>query len=189
MAKDSRDRLVEVAAQIAATEGPAAVTHRAVAERAGVSLGLTTYHFGSRDEIVREGTVLALEWWLGSLKEEIAALDIRSRTTHEGSILVVRALYENRHDDPEWLAALFQRMLQGSQHQAVAGAIDGVFRSLRSVVDEILRKSHLVSCLPVGDLISLADGLAMRAVATGQSKPHKEIVAGVERHLYDANSS
>ena len=40
-------------------QGPDALTHRAVAERAGVSLSATTYWFSSKEEIFREAVALA----------------------------------------------------------------------------------------------------------------------------------
>jgi hypothetical protein len=45
--RERRDAIVRAAAEIAALDGFAAVSHRAVARRAGVPLGSTTYHFGS----------------------------------------------------------------------------------------------------------------------------------------------
>ncbi|MDJ0764238.1 MAG: TetR family transcriptional regulator [Myxococcota bacterium] len=49
-----RKELLEAALRIVAEEGAAAVTHRAVAKEAGTSLGPTTYHFESKEDMVRE---------------------------------------------------------------------------------------------------------------------------------------
>ena len=53
-AQRRRAALLEAAAQLAAEVGAGAVTHRAVAARAGVPLSTTSYFFGSIDELVTE---------------------------------------------------------------------------------------------------------------------------------------
>jgi DNA-binding transcriptional regulator YbjK len=49
-----RDAIVDATIRVIGREGVDGVTHRAVAVEAGVSLSSTTYHFGSKDEIVSE---------------------------------------------------------------------------------------------------------------------------------------
>jgi TetR/AcrR family transcriptional regulator, regulator of biofilm formation and stress response len=50
----TRQRLLEAALARLAEGGPAAVTHRAVAEQAGVSLGAATYYFASKYDLLEE---------------------------------------------------------------------------------------------------------------------------------------
>lgn len=58
---ESRARIVDAAASIIEEEGLAAVTNRAVAEGAGVSLALTTYHFKSVTELAFAGVLRVFE--------------------------------------------------------------------------------------------------------------------------------
>lgn len=53
-AQRRRDALLQAAAELAAEVGAGAVTHRAVAARAGVPLSTTSYFFSSIDELVTE---------------------------------------------------------------------------------------------------------------------------------------
>src|SRR6476660_7553581 len=53
-AQRRRAALLEAAAQLTAEVGADAVTHRAVAARAGVPLSTTSYFFSSIDELVTE---------------------------------------------------------------------------------------------------------------------------------------
>ena len=53
----SRAKMIDAAAAIIEHDGLAAVTNRAVAERAGVSLALTTYHFDTVNELAFAGAV------------------------------------------------------------------------------------------------------------------------------------
>ncbi|MCB1705491.1 MAG: TetR family transcriptional regulator [Halioglobus sp.] len=55
----TRIKMLDAALDIMIEEGIRAVRHRAVAKRAGVSLGSTTYHFASIEEII----ISAFEYW------------------------------------------------------------------------------------------------------------------------------
>lgn len=48
-----RDRIADATEEVIADLGIEALTHRAVAERADVPLGSTTYHFADRDDLIR----------------------------------------------------------------------------------------------------------------------------------------
>ncbi|WP_328739192.1 TetR family transcriptional regulator [Streptomyces erythrochromogenes] len=50
-----RERIAEVAEEPIAERGPEALTHRAITERADVSLSSTTYHFADREALSRAG--------------------------------------------------------------------------------------------------------------------------------------
>src|SRR4051794_17493865 len=71
-----RDAIVAATVDIVARDGVTAVTHRRVAELAGVSLSSTTWHFASKDDILEA----ALRWTarreierVGEMAERIAA--------------------------------------------------------------------------------------------------------------------
>ncbi|MCB1690100.1 MAG: TetR family transcriptional regulator [Halioglobus sp.] len=55
----TRIKMLDAALDIMIEEGIRAVRHRAVAKRAGVSLGSTTYHFGNIEDII----ISAFEYW------------------------------------------------------------------------------------------------------------------------------
>jgi AcrR family transcriptional regulator len=48
----SRRAIIQAAIRVVSGQGLAAVTHRAVATEAGVSVALTTYHFGTLDDLL-----------------------------------------------------------------------------------------------------------------------------------------
>jgi TetR/AcrR family transcriptional regulator, regulator of biofilm formation and stress response len=62
-----RDRIADAALAIAMDQGVGAVSHRAVAERSGVPLGSTTYHFASLDDLL----VTAVDRAIGQYEEEL----------------------------------------------------------------------------------------------------------------------
>ena len=58
-----RAELVAAAAGLVREHGPGAVSHRAVAARAGASLSATTYYFADLDELLAAaGAALAADW-------------------------------------------------------------------------------------------------------------------------------
>jgi len=61
-----RQAMLEAALQIVGEEGCAALTHRRVAERAGVSLSATTYYFRSKEEVLE---TIFRETWSGLVRE------------------------------------------------------------------------------------------------------------------------
>ncbi len=63
-----REQILEATLRVIGREGREAVTHRAVAEEAGVPLGSTTYYFDSRDDL------------LGQALEHVAAQEVERYT-------------------------------------------------------------------------------------------------------------
>lgn len=59
--EQTRVKMLDAALDIMIEEGMRAVRHRAVAKRAGVSLGSTTYHFASIEELI----ISAFQYWRG----------------------------------------------------------------------------------------------------------------------------
>ena len=57
--QQTRNRILDAVLEIVVEEGMRAVRHRAVADRAGVSLGSTTYHFASIEELI----ISAFDYW------------------------------------------------------------------------------------------------------------------------------
>ncbi|MDQ0029839.1 TetR/AcrR family transcriptional regulator [Arthrobacter bambusae] len=51
---ERRDRIIDAALDVIATQGVAGASHRKIAEHAGVPLGSMTYHFVSMDELLTE---------------------------------------------------------------------------------------------------------------------------------------
>lgn len=63
-----RNQIVEAAIEVIAEHGIAGLTHRLVAERAGVSLAATTYYFDTRFDIVAAASKLTLDGYAAALQ-------------------------------------------------------------------------------------------------------------------------
>jgi DNA-binding transcriptional regulator YbjK len=75
-AQGRREQILEAALRIIGRAGRQAVTHRAVAEEAGVPLGSTTYYFDSRDDLLGQ----ALEYVAASEVERYGRRDEELRS-------------------------------------------------------------------------------------------------------------
>lgn len=69
-----RDELLAAAIELFAEGGSRAITHRAVAARAGLPSATTTYYFESIDELIREALGAHVDHWSRDL-EALAAVD------------------------------------------------------------------------------------------------------------------
>lgn len=52
--RETQDKIITAAITLLSRHGVSGVTHRSVAEEAGVSLALTTYHFDSKEALLRK---------------------------------------------------------------------------------------------------------------------------------------
>lgn len=74
---DARDRILQATLRLIGEQGIGAVTNRAVARAAGVSLGSLTYHFPSQSDLLRE----ALQAFVDAEIADITALVKHLRNT------------------------------------------------------------------------------------------------------------
>jgi DNA-binding transcriptional regulator YbjK len=70
-----RDALLDAAVALLEEGGFAAISHRAVAERASVPLGATTYYFRSRDALLTQAFERLVEREVGAWHRRLADLD------------------------------------------------------------------------------------------------------------------
>ena len=110
---DRRGVIVEAALRVIARGGPAAATHRAVAAEAGVALASTTYHFGSKAEIVAEAFELAIERSIAAV--ERATAPPRPRTPAELAPRLLALVDALCADDQAPLAAQYELLLEAGR--------------------------------------------------------------------------
>jgi len=66
-----RAHILDAAVEVIADEGPVRATFARIAERAGISPGLISYHFGSKAELFREVASRVSSWFTAALEERI----------------------------------------------------------------------------------------------------------------------
>ena len=85
-----REQILEAALRLIGRSGRQAVTHRAVADEAGVPLGSTTYYFDSRDDLLAQ----ALEYVAAEEIERYGRLGGELRQVRSGRQLADRLIEE-----------------------------------------------------------------------------------------------
>lgn len=75
----NRERILRSALDIISKRGVDKVTHRAVAAVAGVSPGTTTYHFATREDLVRDAFSLYIDDYQRTLVETLTQRPVHTR--------------------------------------------------------------------------------------------------------------
>jgi DNA-binding transcriptional regulator YbjK len=154
-----RSVIVQAAADLLTDGGPPAVTHRAVATRAGVPLGSTTYYFADRDEL------------LAAAIEQARSVDVaraRAAADHAeppGNRGLARRLVDvvvghGRLTDPDRVSAHYQRFLGAALTAAGHTSVRAWNRELRDAVADTLRRHGRVS-VPADVVLALVDGCVL----------------------------
>jgi DNA-binding transcriptional regulator YbjK len=110
-----RDAILHAAIALIGEQGPDALTHRAVAERAGVSLSATTYWFSSKEEIFREAVALAASEEVERLERLVLDLAPRHVTPEGWARELSTALALDVRENPARPVAMFEFVLEASR--------------------------------------------------------------------------
>lgn len=165
-AQARRDALLRATVEIVAERGVAAVTHRAVTERAGLPLATVSYFFSSIDELEAE----ALRVFVAAERETQTAVAERlaaQRLTADEVGRALTAATAPRYPDT---LAFFESLLHAARSEGFRDAVREALEASRSVAAAAL---HAVgapdpeSVAPA--LTALAHGLALQQSAVPDS--------------------
>ena len=176
--EERRERILRATLAVIASSGIPAVTHRRVAEEAGVPLGSLTYWFATKDDLLRE----ALRRFVAEEAERLRAV---SEALEPGA-------------DPAETAALFSEILEGSsateqvaqfelyleaaRNPALRDIAAESFRAYEEVAVAALRAVGVAEPEQAAPLfVSLSDGLGLRRQAAGAAPPLDEMLLALLR--------
>jgi len=114
-----RDAILRAAVELIGEQGPDALTHRAVAERAGVPLSATTYWFASKEEIFRDAVAFAAGEEVDRLERLVLDLATRRLTPKAWARELSAALLADATRDPAQPVAMFEFVLEASREPAL----------------------------------------------------------------------
>jgi DNA-binding transcriptional regulator YbjK len=138
-----RDRIADAALAIVLEEGVGAVSHRAVAERSGVPLGSTTYHYRSLDDLL----ITAIRRATAQYAEELARW---SAAIPPGHAALVEAICD------------YVEAALGPERQRTKAAYDLYFAALHRPA--LMRPAREWAALSSGVLARHTSGAAARAL-------------------------
>jgi TetR/AcrR family transcriptional regulator, regulator of biofilm formation and stress response len=110
-----RDAILRATLALIGERGIGDVTHRAVADRAGVPLSATTYWFESKEELLQETLVLAAREEVARLERVVIDLAPRELDVAEWARAVARALAADLDEDPAKYVAFVELVLEGTR--------------------------------------------------------------------------
>ena len=153
------DRLRDATWALIVSGGPAALTSRAITDRAGANLAAITYHFGSKDTLVADVLVGRLQEWSAPLASALAAGD----DAIAAAVADVLAQFASRGHE---VVAVLRALMVDDALPGVGDAVSAWLREFRSVVVAVMAPQQAGGRIPsTVDLDAMA-GL-FTAVALG----------------------
>lgn len=154
-----REDLLRATLRVIGARGADAVTHRAVAQEAGVSLSATTYYFESKDELVEQTFLLAAREETERLQGLVLELAPQSLSVDQWAAAVSAQLAADVEEDPDKHVALFELGLEATRNQALRG-------DLQRWQEAHLRLAEM-GCRAVGSSDPALDARIVVAALTG----------------------
>lgn len=175
-----RAALVDAAAQLLLEQGYSAVSHRAVAARAGLPLAATTYYFATLDALLVQAADQVAAAHLADVHARVAGLRDRPVGAPAAARTLVRLVLPADRGRGT-LSAFYERYLEAGRSpalQQVVAAWNGQIRSQLRVA--LARLGHDADPTLV---LAVVDGLTLTALAEGAADPERVAVRGLTRLL------
>lgn len=171
-ADEIRQAIVDAAITVVGRDGMGALTHRAVAAQAGVSLSSTTYHFASKQAITRAAVEQLAEAERARAAqglEELRQLTEAGRRP-DPSTLVAMLIGEASGHDPRFARAAYELQLQAVDDAELQPIVRRWFDAAAELVEAGL--AALGSSQPVLDariVVAAVEGLRLNDLTTASS--------------------
>ncbi|OAR25362.1 transcriptional regulator [Streptomyces sp. ERV7] len=178
---DPKRRVEEITAateQVIAERGIEGLTHRAVAERAGVPLGATTYHFATKDDLITAALQRAVDRYAAYLTDWVAQRpDLSPGQLAVLLTDVLMGCFGPQRDQQVmefelYLAALRRPALRPIADRFIELSVD----ALRPYVDEVTARTAAVA----------TNGLTLQGLA-GTTPPSRGEVEDILRRILTPN--
>lgn len=160
-----RAALVAAAAELLLERGFGAVSHRAVAGRAGMALAATTYYFTSLDDLLLAAVEHLAADWLADATAAVGRLPawLDDDAALAGALVDVVVVGAD-----EQVVTMYERYLEAGRHPHLRPAVTAYGASLDALLLDVLRRGRARSTPEdVRRLLALVDGTVVRALAEG----------------------
>lgn len=181
-----REALLEAALAIAADTGPDAVTHRRVAEVAGLPLASTTYYFDSKDHLLTAALELAAERDIARVEAVIADRSADADPLDR----MIAVLLEPAESGPSGrgpLLAAYSLMLEAARRPALRAIVarwtEGYVGALAALLEAAGSRQPRADAQLV---FAACDGLLIDQLASGVSADLRSRLRRLARALLEA---
>ena len=167
-------------------QGPDALTHRAVAERAGVSLSATTYWFSSKEEIFREAVAMAAGEEVERLEGLVLELAPRNLTPAAWAHQLSAALAADvRRAIPPSPSRMYEFVLEASREPALRDEVARWERAHLRLAEAGLRAAG--SADPETDahiVVAVVSGLMLGLLANPNPEFERDVMRPTLERLF-----
>jgi TetR/AcrR family transcriptional regulator, regulator of biofilm formation and stress response len=157
-----REQVVRAAVDLVREEGPGALSHRSVAQRAGVPLAATTYYVGGLDDLAAAAGAGLVDAWVAHAEQVLA----RSSGSTDPAGVVVEALLPPGDDAA--VAAHYELLLAARQVPALAAALRGGRDRLDAVLAALLAVVVPRAGWSPPMVLAVLDGAVVAALSEGR---------------------
>jgi AcrR family transcriptional regulator len=158
--RQRRDELLAATIELFAEGGSRAVTHRAVARRAGLPPATTTYYFASIQELLREALAAHIQQWTSDLAD-LTDLDAGPPISLDDATNLVSHVFAQR--GPEVAAIELSIYLAATRDPALRDAATQVLVQFEVLAVRILARLGVPNGEPLAaSIIALVAGTALR---------------------------
>ena len=112
-----RDEILQATLRLIGARGADAVTHRLVAEEAGVPLSATTYYFASKEELLEQTLLMAAREETERLERLVLELAPRELSVDEWAAAVAAQISHGVEAEPAKHVALFELGLEATRRE------------------------------------------------------------------------
>ncbi|WP_251153463.1 TetR family transcriptional regulator [Cellulosimicrobium sp. Marseille-Q4280] len=164
-----RDAIVRAAADLILREGPAAVTHRAVAARAQVPLAATTYYFTGLDDLIGAAGRMIVDGWAEHARDAAARAIRRASSGRRAATTGAEALVDSvlLPGGEAEVRGFYEHLVGAGRYPALAHAYAEGRHQLDTAVAHVLTVLGVERVSP-GLLVAVVDGAAVSALSEGR---------------------
>src|SRR3954452_760367 len=131
---DKAARIVDAMRRSVAQRGVAGSTFDHVARDAGVSRGLLSYYFGSKEQLLADVVRRDCDLRMHVLDEQLAG----AKTAEDFLSLLVFSLEQIVHDEPDFITGLFELFTLSRRNDEIAAEFAELVRRTREHVGDLL---------------------------------------------------
>jgi DNA-binding transcriptional regulator YbjK len=158
--RQRRDELLAATIELFAEGGSRAVTHRAVARRAGLPPATTTYYFASIQELLREALAAHIHQWTTDIAA-LTDLDTGSTNSLDDATTLVSHVFAQR--GPEIAALELSIYLAATRDPALRESATEALERFEALAVQILARLGVQNGEPLAaSIIALIAGTALR---------------------------
>jgi DNA-binding transcriptional regulator YbjK len=114
-----REEILRATLRLIGGRGADAVTHRAVAEEAGVPLSATTYYFASKDQLLEQALLLAAREETERLERMVSELSSSSSSPEGWASAVAAQISADVDEDPGRHVTLFELAVEATRTEVL----------------------------------------------------------------------